>query len=291
MARFLAVVMVSGLAIAQLSFASAKSEQSSSTQFASNTETASGSLPSLPPIPRGRSTVIGGAIRDVDPVRDQLTLNVSGGKQRMKILFDERTQVYRDGVRASLRDLRPDDHASIETVLDGTNVFALSIHMLSRSPEGEVQGQVINYDPGTGELTVNDILSREAIKLHVQAATAVVREGQAVISSTNPASSTLVKGTLISVKFKSNIAGRGVAEQISILATPGSAFVFNGDVTFLDLHSEVLVLVDPRDDKSYKISFDPARFPMSKDLHEGTHVTVTASFDGARYVASAITAN
>ena len=90
-------------------------------------------------------------ISSVDPVTDPLTLKVFGGK-RMKILFDERTQVYRDGAKTSLRDLHANDRASVETMLDGTTVFARSIHMLSQAPEGECQGQVLNYDPGTGEL-------------------------------------------------------------------------------------------------------------------------------------------
>ena len=50
-------------------------------------------------------------------------------------------------LRSPLRDLRPGDHVSVETVLDGTTVFARSIHMLSGSPEGECQGQVMSYDP------------------------------------------------------------------------------------------------------------------------------------------------
>jgi len=51
------------------------------------------------------------------------------------------------------------------------------------------------------------------------------------------------------------------------------------------------VLVDPRDDKRYEVSFDSARFPMSHELHEGADLTVTADFDGARYVASKIAIN
>ncbi len=288
MGRFITVVMLGSVTSFQLLFASANPEQHVDTQFVSAAEGTSGTLPALPPIPRGKSTVIGGAIHDVDPVRDQLTLKVFGG-QSMKILFDERTQVYRDGVKTPLRDLRPDDHASIETVLDGTNVFALSIHMLSQSPEGECQGQVLNYDPSTRELTLNDVLSREPIKLRVPTGTSVIRVGQAS-SAENLASSTLVKGTLISAKFEPDSKGRGVARQIAILATPGSAFVFSGEVAFLDLHSNVFVVVDPRDDKRYKISFDPASFPNSEQLHEGAHVTVTANFDGTGYVASAFTA-
>jgi hypothetical protein len=82
-----------------------------------------------------------------------------------------------------------------------------------------------------------------------------------------------------------------VASKIVILAVPGTAFVFVGNVTSLDLHSGLLVLVDPRDDKRYEVSFDSARFPMSHELHEGTDLTVTADFDGARYVASKIAIN
>lgn len=290
MGRFLAIVMLGSVAIAPLSFADAKSAQNAGAQPVSISGSASGVPASLPPIPPGKSTVIGGAINDVDPVRDQFTLKVFGGR-RMKILFDERTRFYRNGTRTPLRDLRPDNHASVETVLDGTNIFALSIHTLSRSPEGECQGQVLKYDPGMGELTVSDALSHGPIKLRVPADTPVLRVGQAASSSASSGSSDLVKGTLISVEFESDSKGRGVARQISILASPGSAFVFSGIIAFLDLHAHTLVMVDPRDDKSYRIFFDPARLPVVHHLHEGTHVIVTANFDGSRYVASAITVN
>src|ERR1700744_4747676 len=83
--------------------------------------------PDLPPIPRGKSTIFGGQIRELDPVRDQMTLRVFGDRP-MKILVDERTQVFRDGKRISLRELRPEQQASVQTTLDGTKLFALSIH-------------------------------------------------------------------------------------------------------------------------------------------------------------------
>jgi hypothetical protein len=283
MGRFLIVAILSGVAFAQLSTsAGSKSALDLGDQPVTKVESALGGLPGLPALPRGKSTVIGGAIHEVDRVRDQLTLNIFGGRA-MKVLFDERTEVYRDGQRTALRDLRSGDHVSVETMLDGTTVFARSIHMLSRSPEGESQGQVLDYNPGSGELTVRDVLSREPIKLRVGAGTVFVRQGQAASSAD------LSAGSLISVKFQSDNAGHGVVSQISILATPGSVFVFAGKVTFLDLHTGLLGLVDPRDDKRYDIFFDSARFPMSRDLHEGADVAVTAGFDGTRYVASAIT--
>ena len=182
MSRFFAVVMVGCMTIAQFSFADRKPQQKAVDPPVATPENASGALPALPPPPSGKSTVIGGVIRSVDPVRAQLTLKVFGG-QTLKIIFDERTLFYRDGVRAPLRDLGPDNHASVETVLDGTDIFARSIHTLSRSPEGESQGQVLSYNPGTGELTVSAGLAHEPIQLRVLAGTPIVRVGQAASGS------------------------------------------------------------------------------------------------------------
>jgi hypothetical protein len=290
MGRFLAIIVFASITIVQLSFAEAKSLQKPATSSAPAAESAPDVGSALPPIPSGKSTVIGGAIRAVDPVRDQITLKVFGGRS-MKILFDERTQFYRDGTRTSLRDLRPEDHASVQTVLDGTNVFAISIHILSQPPQGELQGQVLNFDPGTRQLAVSSALSHQSITVRVPPGTPVVRVGQAASASAESGASDFVKGTLVSVEFKSGNNGQGVATKIAVLATPGSVFVFSGNITFLDLHAGVLALVDPRDGKTYKISFDPSRFPTSRDLHEGAHVSVTTDFVGTRYVASAIKVN
>src|SRR5208282_1540839 len=123
----------------------------------------------------------------------------------------------------------------------------------------------------------------------VPAGTAVVRQGQVASSVAEVGPAGLAAGSLISVRFQSDNKGHGVASQIAILASPGTAFVFVGNVASLDLHAGLLVVVDPRDDKHYDVFFDSARFPVSRDLHEGADVSVTADFDGARYVASAIT--
>jgi hypothetical protein len=289
MFRFLVLAVLGGVALSQVSpSAGSKSaqDQSVSSSGSGLVSTTAGAS-SLPPLPKGKSTVIGGAIRGVDRVRDQFTLDVFGGRS-LKVLFDERTLIYRDGVKSSQRDLRSGDHVSVETVLDGTTVFARSIHMLSESPAGDCQGQVMSYDPADRVLTVRDALSRQPIKFRLPGDLAVVRQGQAA-SSAEPGNADLDAGTLVSVKFQSDNKGHGVASQVSILAAPGSAFVFVGNVASLDLHSGLLVVVDPRDDKRYDIFFDSARFPVSRDLREGTDVMVTADFDGARYVASAIT--
>ncbi len=290
MDRSLAVLVVCGVLVAQMLVAGAKSEQSSNTQPALETENASVNVPALPAAPHGKSTVIGGEIQNVDPVRDQLRLKTFGQKP-MTILFDERTQVYLDGKKLSLLDLRSDSDASIQTVLDGTDVFALSIHLQSRMPEGEFQGQVLSYNSETNELTVSAAASRDQVKFLVPPATPIIRVGQGDLSSVHAGSWDLVKGTLISLTFESNDKQRGVASRISILATPGSAFVFGGSLSSLDMHSGVLVLVDPIDQKSYQIFFDASKFPTSETLREGDNVRVTATFDGSRYVAGTIAVN
>ena len=90
---------------------------------------ASHNLSAIPPLPAGKSTILGGAIRDVDPVLDRFTLRIVGEKP-LKILFDERTQVFVDGKKTPLRDLHASEHASIQTTLDGTSIFAISVHIL-----------------------------------------------------------------------------------------------------------------------------------------------------------------
>jgi hypothetical protein len=232
--------------------------------------------------------VLGGEIRKVDPVRDELMLGIFG-QRPTKILFDERTEVYLDGKKISLSELRPVSHASVETVLDGAEVFALSIHLLSRLPEGEYQGRVLDYNAETGALTVSAVLSRQPMRLLVPANTPVVSEGQDSFQSAALGASNLVKGTLISIDFTSDKKGRGVASRIAILATPGSAFQFSGALSSLDLHAGLLVVVDPRDNKSYQILFDSTQFPASRNLHAGDDVSVTAKYDGTHYVATALT--
>jgi len=285
MGLLFAIVLLGGLSPAQEPAAATAPKPSGTTHPAAKEEGLPGDLLALP---RGKSTVMGGTISAVDPVADRLTLKVSGGRS-IRILFDERTQVYRDGAKTSLRDLRNNDHASVETMLDGTTVFARSIHMLSHSPEGECRGQVLNYDAGTRELTVNESLSREAIKLQVPASASIVRQGQAASTHAAGSSADLVKGTLISAKFKSNNNGIGVASEIAILAVPGSRLTFDGTLSHLDLHGKQFVVADSQDDQSYKISFDPASFPVTHDLHEGARIKVIAEYDGSGYVAREIT--
>ena len=280
MSRLLTVAALGSIMLTQYALAYDKPPQAGLAETAS-----SNGLSALPPEPAGKPTLIGGRIAKIDPVRDQFVLDVPGARP-IKLLFDVRTQVFRDGVKLAPGDLHTGNRASVETVLDGTNVFALSVHMLTRPPVGECQGQVVKFDARTRELTLSSALSQKPLKLLMLPDTPIVREDNAVSSALSPTD--LMAGTLVAVKFEPDNQGRGVASQISVLATPGATLVIRGNISSLDLHAGRLVLEDATEDKSYQLSFDPAHIPLSRDLHLGESVRVTASFDGVRYVASAI---
>ena len=244
----------------------------------------------LPKAPGGKSTVIGGEIRNVDPVRDEFTLRVFGGRS-MKILFDERTQVFRDGEKISELTLRPDDHASVETTLDGTKVFALKIHMLTKVPQGELLGQVAGYDPQTAQLTISpaQAQAKKPIMLQLPTSTPVIRVGLKAFVAGQHGQSDLIRGSRVNVTFKADTRGLGVATKVDVLAVPGAAFIFHGSVTSFDRSAGRLVLLNEEDNQSYDIAYGPSNTPGNNALKEGSRLKVTTTFDGSRYIASKIT--
>ncbi len=289
MIRFLRGAFL-GCAVLTVSLLGAQSGQVAVPKTVVESVTPDVELPALPLAPKGTTTVLGGAIRNLDPVRDQFSL-ASYGQRPLKILFDERTQVFRDGVKIPLRDLHPEDHASVQTILDGSNVFAVSIHILSQSPDGECQGRVLNYNPRTGELEVSSALSPDPVKLFVPTGASVVREGQTAFTSQSSEQNNLVAGALISATFKPAPGGRDVVSRITILAVPGSSFLFAGTISHLDLSMGILDVVDPRDGKSYEIHFASPHVSAGGNVHLGESVTVKAFYDGSGYQAAEITAD
>lgn len=275
---------------AQSSPAAAQTEKVSGSHSVTGGSSASGSdLPDLPPAPPAKaSTIFGGAIRQIDPVRDQFMLHVYG-QHPMKVLFDERTQVYRDGVKIPLHDLAPADHASVQTALDGTGIFAISIHILSSIPQGEYRGRVLYFDDSKGELRLDASPSPRPFTVRVPANCNIVRKGQSEFTSEGSGRYDLRRGALVDVTFAAGKGVVGVATQIVVLAVPGASFVFTGNIADLDEGAGTLVIVDPRDDKSYRVSFVPSAIPGSQNLHVGQRVRMTANYDGVTYTATDIT--
>jgi len=286
MTRAVHLIVLSGSAL--LCVAPAPGQQSRDIQSFPAVWKPAADLPSVTQLPAGKSTALGGEIARVDSVRDQLTLNAMGMRP-MKILYDERTQVFRDGTRISVLDLRPTQHASIQTTLDGSNVFAVSIHILSSSLESVYQGRVVSYRPDSGEITIADGLSGEPLTLSISKDAVFAREGQRAFSSVASGPSDVETGTLVSVRFRSDGGGRGVAEHVSILATPGSTFIFDGSISQVDLHDSYFVLISSQEDQSFRIYFGSAQLSGIADLRSGNRVRVMARYDGTRYTATSLT--
>jgi hypothetical protein len=281
------LMMAGGIAMNCIGAATAQSEGTAK-KTAINSTSAVDGLPSLPPLPSGKSTVLGGEIRSIDPVLDQLTLQIFGQKP-VKVLFDGRTELFVDGKKTPLRALQSGMHASIQTRLDGPSVFALSIRVLSQAAPGEYQGQVISYDPETGELAVGGDPGHSLLTLTISRDTVFVREGQRRFSSAPTGPADLQKGTLVSIQFGSDSRGHGVANRIAILATPGAEFAFDGNLASLDMNSGRLVLANSRDNRSYLVFFDASSPQIAQGLHIGQHVRMTVEYDGTRYQARDIT--
>lgn len=290
MERLIPTTLLGSAALALFIMVPARGQQVPNEQLDMKSAFTTADFASLPGMPQGKSTTLGGQISHVDPVLDQFTLRVFG-EHPMKVLFDERTQVYRNGVRVPLRALGPEEHASVQTALEGPNVFAISIHMLSNLPQGETEGHVLSFDPATRELTLGSSMSRDPIRLWLRENTPVVRQGQPEFTAKSEGQGDLVNGALVSVKFDAGEKGRAVADRVTVLAKPGSDFVFGGKISALDMHSGIMTVVDPRDQKSYQISIDPARLPISRTLHVGDQVRVTAAYDGAHYNAVEVARN
>ena len=201
------------------------------------------------------------------------------------VTFDARTRVYRDGKAASLDELKNGDRVYADTVLDGTRIFARNISFATSSAIVQADGQVVSFEAATGELTLRDSLSLAFRKMRLTANTVIVRGDHSAL----PAE--LRPGTLVAATFLPSNDGHITVRQISILASPGAVFTFAGRIEHLDLHRGLLVLVDPRDKKSYEMYIEPSLGSLPRQMREGSDVTVSADFDGRRYAAKSITLN
>ena len=241
-------------------------------------------LPDLPPLSPGKATLIGGTIDRVDRVQDRLTLRVFGG-DKMRIVFDPRTRIYRDGAPASAADLRQGDRIYVDTVLEGDTVFARNIRLKTGAPVGESRGIIVSYHADRGELIVRDLLSPHALKVRLGPSTRIVKEDRSATASQ------LVPGSLVAVKFGAQRDGRDLAREVAVLAVPGASFTFAGQVTSLDLRTGLLVLTSAANHQTYEIYVDPSLVPIDESLRQGADVTVLTRFEKNRYVARSVTVN
>src|SRR5207248_3228056 len=113
----------------------------------------------VPPLPKGKVTMEGGTVSKIDPIRNRLLFSPFGSKDKMKLWFDERTHIYRDGRETTQAAIRQGDRIYVDTMLDGPHVFARNIRIVSERTSAEVTGQVVANNATGGNMTVRDRVS------------------------------------------------------------------------------------------------------------------------------------
>jgi len=237
----------------------------------------------VPPLPKGKVTLVGGRVGKIDPIGDRIVVEPFGGGGTIKVFFDERTHIYRDGTETTQANIHKGDRVYVDTMLDGPHVFARNIRVVTQLLPADASGQVLSYDRSSGAITVNDMVSAQPVSFSVGPQT-IVRKQDNTAGSTDD----LREGTLVAVRFSPGTGHRGAAQQVSILAVPGTTFTFAGKVTHLDMRTGLIAVDNQSDHKTYDIAFDPAKNKFNDDITVGSQVQIVATFTGKGYRAEQI---
>jgi hypothetical protein len=232
----------------------------------------------LPALPNNKVTLLGGTVFGLDEVMNRMIFQPFGEKKKVAVSFDTRTRFYRDGQPISYREIKQGQRVYLDTMLNGTKVFAKSIWIQGAAVSGLGRGQIVEFDQVRGNLTVRDELSSQSVKMRLMPST-VIRSGGKQASTAE-----LVPGTLVSLSFGPDRELR----EVTLSAKPGSEFTFAGRVTYLDLSRKVIAIDNQSDRSRYDISIEAVPVNIIRQLHEGDNVGVVAVFDGNRYDARRI---
>lgn len=236
----------------------------------------------VPKMPKGKTALIGGTVQKIDPIRQRITLRVFGNNKKMTLGYDERSKIYRDGVESTYKAVQPGERVYVDSMLDGTELFARNIRVVTSLRPADARGQVTQYDARNGRMTIRDDLSSSPVTFRVTKETQV--KGSGADSNVN-----LVPGSLVTVHFSSDHSNRDVAQEVTVLAMPGALFTFQGVVRHLDVKDGVMAIENKTDNKTYELHFDATA--ATDDLTVGSDVTVSAEFQGTGYKAKSIRVN
>jgi len=227
----------------------------------------------LPELPNNKVTLIGGTVKSLDEVMNKMVVVPFGSKQNVPVSFDTRTDFFQDGKPISYRTIREGQRVYLDTMLNGTTVFAKKIWIQSSADSGVGRGQVVAYNAERQTLTIREELSDQPIKMQLSRTT-VLKRGQEPAGAAD-----LVPGTLVSISF----GPQRELREVNLLARPGSTFVFQGRVTYLDMSRRLIAIDNRSDNKKYDVSVRAIAPSILKQLREGSEVSVSAVFDGSGY--------
>lgn len=235
------------------------------------------------PLKPSKLSLVGGTVKSIDQIRDHMTVRIYGSGS-MKVKFDQRTRFYRDGKEITQIGVKRGDRVYLDTQLNQGSVFAKNVHVETRNAPADASGQIVSYNPGSGEMVVRDELANAPVKFRVMQNTAI-RNKNATGNRGD-----LRPGALIAVKFSPQSRNEAAADEVQIIAEPGTSFTYFGRVTHLDLRSGLLDIENQADGKTYEVHLNSSS-PVPENLAVGSQVTVVANFTGKNYTAENIEVN
>jgi hypothetical protein len=231
----------------------------------------------LPPLPQNTVTLVGGTVTNLDAVMNRMVVRPFGSKRPLTVCFDTRTNFFRDGAPISYRDIRQGQRVYLDTMLNGSKVFAKQIWIQTVVESGTARGQILDFDTRHQMLLVRDELSNRPVRLHLTRAT-VVRNGVQQASNAD-----LVEGALVSFSF----GPQQELREVDVVAKPGTTYTFVGQITYVDL-SRKLIAIKGTDQNRYDISIEAIPVSIAHQLHEGMEATLSAVFESRGYAAQTI---
>jgi hypothetical protein len=234
-----------------------------------------------PPLPaNAKPTLIGGIATSVDRVRNRVTLQPFGAGKKVKLHFDERSHIYRDGRESTILAINKGDRVYADTILVGPDVFATKLRVQSSSGPAEARGQIQAVDGDM--LEVRDQLSGQVVTVNLPDDAKIKRK------KGNASRDDLKPGALVAMTFTPVSREENTIREMEILASPGDSYQFFGKVTHLDLSRGFIAIDNQSDGRSYEVRFDPAMAGNARRLNVGTQVNTVAVFDGQAYNARSL---
>ena len=235
------------------------------------------------PLQPSKLSLIGGRVKSIDQVRDHMTVSVYGSRN-MLVKFDQRTHFYRSGKETTQMTVKTGDRVYLDTQLFEGKVFARNVHVVTGTSPADANGQIVSFNSRNGNMIVRDPIAGGTVTFRVSPQTRIK------YGDVEGRQSALVPGALIAVKFTPQSRKAGTADEVTIIAEPGTSFTYFGRVTHLDLRSGLLAIENQADGKVYDVHLDQSvRIPGNLTI--GSQVTVVATFQGKEYAAQSIQVN
>ncbi len=182
---------------------------------------------------------------------------------------------------ATVLGIHRGDRVYVDTMTLEHKVFARTIRVETATGPVEAHGQVVHFDPANQVVQMRESLTSQTVSFSISDRTALHKKnGVATIAD-------FVPGALIEAVFAPGRKG-GMADEVYILAVPGTSYVFVGRITNVDVRQGLLAIENESDQRNYELHYSAAQIPEHDRLRVGAKVTAHANFDGMSYLADSI---